>query len=69
MLRTIEAEELRARLNDPTLTVVDVLPRVAFLEGHIPGALNLPLDEIESRARVVLPDRDGEIALYCGSET
>jgi rhodanese-related sulfurtransferase len=65
----ISHEELRRRLSDPTLTIVDVLPRVAYEDQHIRGALSLPLEEIPSRARVLLPDRRQEIAIYCGSPT
>lgn len=49
--------------------LVDVLPRVAYNEGHIPGALNLPVAEIPTRARRLLPDRSREVILYCGGPT
>lgn len=61
--------ELRQRLREPGLKVIDVLPRPSFDEGHIPGSLSLPLDELESRAAVVLPDKAQEIVVYCGSDT
>ena len=65
----IAREELRARLDDPTLTVVDVLARESYETAHIAGALSLPLAEIPRRAREVLPDPTGEIAVYCASFT
>jgi rhodanese-related sulfurtransferase len=65
----ISAEDIRRRLEDASLTVVDVLPRESYAGGHIPGAVSLPLAEIEARARQVLPDLAAEIAVYCAKFT
>jgi thiosulfate/3-mercaptopyruvate sulfurtransferase len=67
---TIEAEELAARLDDPSLVLVDARlpPRwrgeenpIDKVPGRIPGALNAPWNE----ALPELPD--GEVVAYCGS--
>ena len=65
----ISREELRRRLHDSSLTIVDVLPEVSYVEAHIPGALSLPIEQITSRARELLPDPAAEIAVYCGQFT
>jgi rhodanese-related sulfurtransferase len=65
----ISREEVRRRLRDPTLVLVDVLPRPAFEEARIPGSLSLPLDELAENAERVLPDRSADIAVYCGGFT
>ena len=65
----ITHEELRSRLSDPTLTIVDVLPRASYEEHHIRGAVSLPLADIPAKADLLLPDRSREIAVYCGSPT
>jgi rhodanese-related sulfurtransferase len=65
----ISREELRRRLRDSSLVVVDVLPEEAYRREHIPGAVNLPLAELSMRATDVLPDRAAEIAVYCASFT
>jgi len=69
MLDEISRQEVYRRLQDKSLTVVDVLPRAAYLGGHIPRAINLPLAEVSSRAQEVLPRRDAEMAVYCASAT
>jgi rhodanese-related sulfurtransferase len=46
--------------------LVDVLGEPYYRYSHLPGAINLPLEEIE-RAPEVLPDRDAEIVVYCMS--
>jgi rhodanese-related sulfurtransferase len=62
-------DELRARLRDASLKLVNVLPREAFDEAHIPGSLSLPVAQLPQQARAVLPDLAQEIIVYCGSFT
>lgn len=65
----ISREELHRRLHDSSLTIVDALPQASYVEAHIPGAINLPLEQVASRARELLPDPAAEIAVYCGQFT
>jgi ArsR family transcriptional regulator len=67
--REISRDEIRRRLGDPTLLLVDVLPREAYAVEHISGAVNLPLAEVEKYALQVLPDRTADIAAYCAKFT
>jgi len=67
--RDYTRDEIRARLDDPSLVIADVLPAVAHEEARIPGSISLPLADIPARARAVLPDRRQEIAFYCGGPT
>lgn len=67
--RDISRDELRARLNDPRLAVVNVMPKETFRAGHIPNCINLPVPDINSRAREFLPDLAQEIAVYCAGPT
>ena len=65
----ITREEILARLNDPSLLLVNVMPKEAFADGHIPRSLNLPLSEIETKARQLFPDIGRELVIYCGGPT
>lgn len=65
----ISREELLSRLDDPSLTIVNVLAREAWEEERVPRSLSLPLAEIPARAAAVLPDRAADIAVYCASPT
>ncbi len=65
----ISREELHRRLHDPSLKIVDVLPSISFAEAHIPGAINLPLEQLHDHARELLPDLNADIAVYCGKFT
>ncbi|MFJ5837877.1 rhodanese-like domain-containing protein [Streptomyces shenzhenensis] len=42
---TLDAEQARARL--PELTVIDVRTAGEYASGHLPGALNIPLDQVK----------------------
>jgi rhodanese-related sulfurtransferase len=65
----ISREEILRRRHDRSLTLVDVLPASSYEEGHIPGAVSLPLEEVGTRASLLLPDPNAEIAVYCGGPT
>ena len=56
-------EELLDRVRSGAATVIDVRPAEEYAAGHIPGALSLPLEELESRL-ADLP-ADAEIVAYC----
>lgn len=45
------------------VTVLDVRPRAEFDSGHLPGAVNIPLAELESRLQELPPDQ--EVIAYC----
>jgi ArsR family transcriptional regulator len=59
----VSREELARRLADDLVTVLDVRPQDEFAEGHLPGARNIPLGELERRLNE-LPS-DTEIVAYC----
>ena len=65
----ISRDELQRRLHDPSLTILDVLPQASFVQAHIPGAINIPLEQVHDRARELLPDHAAEIAVYCAKFT
>lgn len=62
-LEPVPAKELLARVRKGLVTVVDVRPPEEFAAGHIRGAINIPLAELESRLHE-LP-RAQEVVAYC----
>ena len=65
-LEAVSRKELLKRSKDGLVTVLDVRPSEEYDVGHIPGALNVPLDEIEHHL-ANLPS-DEEIIAYCRGE-
>lgn len=62
-LEPVAFEQLRERLADGLVTLIDVRPADEFADGHVPGAVNVPLAELESRW-ADLP-REIEVVAYC----
>ena len=44
--------------------LVDVLPREEYEEEHLPGAINIPLKELD-RETIARLNRDAPIIVYC----
>lgn len=49
----------------PGAYVLDVRSPGEFAEGHLKGAVNIPVDELEATLPSMPPDRNREIAVYC----
>ena len=62
-LEPVPAADLLDRAKKGLVTVLDVRPAEEFAAGHVPGALNIPIHELERRL-AELPKRK-EIVAYC----
>lgn len=62
-LEPVSRSELVDRLKAGFVTILDVRPEDEFALGHLPGALNVPLAELERRLADFDPQR--EIVAYC----
>ncbi len=62
-LDAISRVELLDRLKAGVVTVLDVRPKDEFALGHLPGAVNVALSELETRLADFAPDL--EIVAYC----
>ncbi len=49
--------------HDPSVQLVDVRRRAEWLKGHLPGAISLPLLELDPKTRIIDPSRPSLI--YC----
>ena len=63
--RFADPEEARSLVQDGAV-LIDVRTPGEFQQHHIPGAINIPLQELERRLSE-LPNSDEEIVLYCRS--
>jgi len=61
--QNVSPDDLKVHLDDATAIVVDVRTPIEYAAGHVPGAINLPLDEIQDWWRS-LP-KDKTVYLIC----
>ncbi|MFD5813508.1 rhodanese-like domain-containing protein [Streptomyces sp. NPDC127038] len=61
---SLDADQAHGRLGE--LTVIDVRTPGEYASGHLPGALNIPLDRLR-RALPVLADSRADLLLVCRS--
>jgi rhodanese-related sulfurtransferase len=68
MAPKITLDQLRERIDaNPALVLVEALPEQYYRHSHLPGAVNIPHDEVDELAPSLLPDKDAEIVVYCAS--
>jgi rhodanese-related sulfurtransferase len=66
VVKNISRDELRAKVHrGEDFVLVDTMPEMYYLHSHLPGAINLPVNDVGERAPEVLPDKNAEIIVYC----
>jgi rhodanese-related sulfurtransferase len=66
--RRISAEEAKKMLDEnPKAILLDVRTEGEYRDGHIPGAILLPVSDIQAKAAEMLPDKNALILVYCRS--
>ena len=63
VMEPVSLDELRRRMRDGDVTVIDVRPEEEFRAGHIPGARSIPVAQLKRRLSE-LPKKK-EIVAYC----
>jgi rhodanese-related sulfurtransferase len=67
---TISRDELKDKLDRrDRFQLVETLAKTAYEHAHLPGAINLPPDQIAELVPKLLPAKDAEIVVYCASPT
>ena len=53
--------------SDNAPVVIEALPAQYYNAEHIPGAINIPLDEVADKAADLLPDKKRAVVVYCAN--
>jgi rhodanese-related sulfurtransferase/DNA-binding transcriptional ArsR family regulator len=62
-LEPVSIKELRRRLREGDITVIDVRPEQEYLAGHIPGALSIPVAQLKRRLGEI--PKSSDVVAYC----
>lgn len=62
-LEPVSLDELRRRVRDGEVTLVDVRPEDEYRAGHIPGAMSIPVAQLGQRLAEIPKRR--EVVAYC----
>ena len=62
-LHTMTRDQLRARLRDGDVVVLDVRPEPEYHAGHIQGAMSIPIHHLKTRLGEI--PRGAEVVAYC----
>jgi rhodanese-related sulfurtransferase len=66
MITEIDRDELKQKLDHPKKSIlVEALPPEHFRKQHLPGAINIPIEQVRSIAPEVMPNKDVEVIVYC----
>lgn len=62
-LEALDIDELVTRMRSKNLVLLDVRPASEFADGHIPGAINIPLEKLPAQIRKL--SKNKEYVAYC----
>jgi rhodanese-related sulfurtransferase len=64
----IGREELKAKLaRGEAITIIEALPEPYYRRAHLPGAINIPVEQVPELAARLLPDKDAQAVVYCAN--
>ena len=70
MVATITRDELKTKIDrGDDFALIETLPPFMYHQTHLPGAVNLPPQQVAELAPELLPSKEAEIIVYCASPT
>ena len=68
MIQTISRDALIAALDrGEPLVLLEALPPMYFEDAHLPGARNMPHDQVDQLAATLIPSTDAQVVVYCAN--
>jgi rhodanese-related sulfurtransferase len=65
-MQAISRDQLNQRLGEEGLPIVEVLPEKYYRKFHLPGAVNIPLDEgFDEAIQRQVPDKSSPVVVDC----
>jgi rhodanese-related sulfurtransferase len=68
VVTTIAREAVKEKLERRDgFFLLETLPEKYYRRIHLPGAMNLPPDRVREVVSQLVPDKNAEVVVYCGS--
>jgi rhodanese-related sulfurtransferase len=68
MVPRISRDELKRKLDRAdSFVLLEALPPAYFEDAHLPGAQNLPHDQVDALAPALIPSPSTEVVVYCAN--
>jgi rhodanese-related sulfurtransferase len=70
MGQVVTRAQVQASLaSSPRAVLLEALAAKHYLDGHLPGALHFPHDQVRTLAPKMVADKQAPIIVYCASDT
>jgi rhodanese-related sulfurtransferase len=67
-LLEIDRDELCRKMDSgEDFVLVDALPTIAYAGAHLPGAISIPPERVDTLAERRIPSYDTEVVVYCAN--
>lgn len=53
----IYINELHSKIEKNDVTIIDVLPKEKYINGHLPGAVSIPMSELKNTIKTYQPEK------------
>ena len=68
MVARISRDELRALIDRAApFVLLEALPPAYFEDAHLPGAQNMPHDQVDALAPILVPSLSTAVVVYCAN--
>lgn len=65
-MKTLSRQEVNQKLEANEAVLVEVLAADKYADFHLPGAVNVPLDDdFEVQIQETIPDKSAPVVVYC----
>lgn len=69
-MQTISRDEIRKKIDrKEKFLLLETLAPAAYEHAHLPGAINVPPEQLQELASKIAPDKNADIVVYCASPT
>lgn len=66
MIKNININKVKENIKNKTINIIDVREENEYQKGHVPGAVNIPLSQLENRISEIEKEQDYYLICHSG---